>query len=139
MPGGRPLKKTTVPSAVRENTRASSAELRNPIFPGLWTYVGDPLGIGLTTIPDFENGWTYLGTSYVGFRHGIDGETEFVGTLDTSNAASGTVAFTLPGPYRPLKEFSFITDLDLGGGDFDGARVVVATNGEVTVYFPLTA
>ncbi len=137
MPGGRPLTKTTLPTAVRANTRASSAELRNPVFPGLWVFVGDPLGTGFTTIPDFQNGWASLGTSYVGFRHGLDGETEFTGTLDTTGATTGTVAFTLPVPYRPLQDFSFLTDLDLGSGSFSAARVLVESSGDVTVYFPL--
>lgn len=139
-PSGTPLSRTTLPRAVRENTSNARRQKRDRELPGIWVYVGDPLATGLTTTPDFQNGWTYLGTAYVGFRHGMDGETEFVGTLDASGASSGTVAFTLPPPYRPFggKTYSFVTDLDQGGGSFNVARVVVATTGTVTVYFPST-
>ena len=135
---GTPLSRTTVPKAVRENTANKTRQRRERQFPGIWVYVGDPLATGMTTTPDFLNGWTYLGTSYVGFRHGMDGETEYVGTLDASGASSGTVAFILPPPYRPFnKTYSFVTDLDQGGGLFNVARVAVALNGQRHRLLPL--
>lgn len=136
---GTPLSRTTLPKAVRANTAANERDVRNNEFPSKWIYVDDPLGTGLAISPPFQNGWTYLGTAYVAFRHGLDGETEYKGTLDASGATSGTVAFTLPPGYRPFnKTYSFVTDLDLGSGTFNVARVAVALNGEVTVYFPAT-
>ncbi len=87
--------------------------------------------------PPWQNGWTWVDPLYVAFRHGLDGLTEFTGVVDTTGATTGTVAFTLPVAYRGNTPFSFITDLDLGSGTFSAARVSVATNGEVTIYFPI--
>ena len=45
----------------------------------------------------------WFDTAYVGFRHGLDGWTEFIGKLDlTLGAVTGTAAFTLPVPWRSL-------------------------------------
>ena len=143
----QPLRPKTVARRVKENTRGVVNERRKPNLPGPWVYVGDYVGLDdpandppVTTFssPPWQNSWTWVDPAYVGFRHGLDGETEFIGTLDTAAATSGTVAFTLPVPWRPLADYSFITDLDLGSGSFSAARVVVATTGEVTVYFPIS-
>ena len=149
-----PPKRTSQPAQMRNQQYQMRQERRKPVLPGVWVYVGDFVGVGdpgndplVTTFssPPWLNGWTWLGTAYVGFRHGIDGETEFIGVVDSSGATSGTVAFKLPTAWRPVKEFSFITDLDLGGGSFSAARVLVApigagvTAGNVTIYFPIDA
>lgn len=140
MPGGRFLSHTTVPKAVRANSHASSAELRNPIFPGLYVYVGDPLGTGFASNPVWQNSFFYSGTNYVGFRHGIDGDLEFIGVYDlTLGAVTGTVAFTLPSPYWG-QTFDFTFPIFNGGTDWMmGVNSVNGTNGEVTVYWPVLA
>lgn len=137
---GRPLTRTTLPSAVRDNTRASGAELRNPVFPGKYTYVGDPLGTGFTGTPDWQNSFMYFGTDYVGFRHGMDGYTEFIGRLDlTQGAVTGTVAFTLPAPYRLLTfDFTFPIFVEVTTWQA-GVLSVDKTTGDVTVYWPIEA
>lgn len=138
-----PPRRDTVPSRQRNQAYQMRQERRKPVLPGPWVYVGDFDAVDPPVVtwqsPPWENGWTWVDTAYVGFRHGLDGETEFVGVVDATGATSGTVAFTLPLPWRPVKEYSFITDLDFGGGDFDAARVLVNLDGEVTIYFPLTA
>lgn len=138
-----PLRRSTVPNRVKENSYVLRKERRKPQLPGFWLYVSG--GTGATSafetwqsVP-FQNSWDFVSGSDVAFRHGLDGETEYKGVLDSTAATSGTVAFTLPLPWRPVIAYSFITDMDLGGGDFDGARVVVNLAGEVRVYFPLTA
>jgi hypothetical protein len=145
----QPIRPRTPAGRIKDNSERIVLERHKPVMPGPWVYVGDfdalDPPVATWQSPSWLNGWTWVDPFYVGFRHGVDGETEFTGVVDTSNAVSGTVAFQLPIPWRPLKEFSFITDMDLGGGDFDGARVVVeardagATAGNVTIYFPLTA
>ena len=140
MPGGRPLSHTTVPKAVRANTQASRAELRNPIFPGLYVYVGDPYATGNPNNPVWQNSFFYSGTSYVGFRHGIDGDLEFIGVYDlTLGAVTGTVAFTLPVPYRG-QTFDLTFPIYNGGTDWMmGVNSVDGTTGDVTVYWPVLA
>lgn len=140
MPGGRPLSPRTLPKKVRANTAASKAELRNPVFPGKYIYVGDPLATGFTGTPDWENDFFYFGTAYVGFRHGLDGGLEFVGRLDLSlGAVTGTVAFTVPAPYRN-QTFEFTFPVFVSGTDWaTGTFAVDGSNGECTVYWPTVA
>ena len=138
----QPIRPKSVQTRVKANSRLVGEERRKPLMPGPWIYVSG--GTGGTSpyetwqSPPWQNGWDWLDTAYVAFRHGVDGLTEFTGTVDAAGATSGTTAFTLPVAYRGNTPFSFITDLDLGGGDFNAARVVVAANGEVTIYFPIT-
>ena len=118
------------------------AEQRKPAMPGPWVYVGDfaagdPFTIPIS--PEWQNGWIQDGTSYVAFRHGLDGEVEFKGALDTTVGVSGTVAFRLPPDWRPEGSFSFLTDMDLGAGDFLIVRMHVAKLGQVTPYWPATS
>lgn len=143
-----PLRPKTPVTRIKENSAGVAAERRKPVLPGVYIYVGtfvaeddpgnDPPVTTWQSVP-WQNGWTWVDPFYVGFRHGIDGETEFIGVVDTTAATSGTVAFTLPLPWHPTngRSYSFITDLDLGGGQFNAARVFVDTNGEVTIYFPI--
>jgi hypothetical protein len=140
MPGGRPIRRETLPAAVRANTRASSAELRNPVFPGIYTYVGDPLGTGFTGTPDWQNNFTWFGDAYVGFRHGMDGYTEFIGQIDlTAGGVTGTVAFTLPAPYRAIT-FSYPFPIFVEGTTWwNGILSIDGSTGDVTVYWPIEA
>jgi hypothetical protein len=139
----QPLRPRTPAGRIKDNGERIVLERHKPVMPGPYVYVGDfdtlDPPVATWQSPPWQNGWTWLDTAYVGFRHGVDGETEYEGVLDATGATSGTVAFTLPVPWRPLKDYSFLTDLDMGAGDFDAARVVVATNGTVTIYYPLTA
>ncbi len=145
MAGGRPLSRTTLPKAVRANTEADVQQRRNHEFPGLWVYVGDPLGIGLTTIPDWQNNFFYVGTNYVGFRHGLDGQLDMVGMYDlTLGAVSGDVAFTLPVQYvieaPPVAHFP----IELAPGVWSMAVQTVdstpgPTYGDVQIFWPIVA
>lgn len=141
----QPLRPPTLATRVKANSAGVVDERRKPNMPGPYIYVGDFVADGdpgndppyaSWQSPPWQNGWTYLGTDYVAFRHGLDGLTEFKGTVDSTGATTGTVAFTMPTAFS-AEPFSFLTDLDLGTGSFNAARVVVAANGEVTIYFPI--
>lgn len=143
----QPIRPKSVQTRVKVNSRLVGEERRKPIMPGPWIYVGDfvaPDDPGNDPpytswqSPPWQNGWTWLDTAYVAFRHGVDGLTEFSGTVDAAGATSGTTAFTLPVAYRGNTPFSFITDLDLGAGSFSAARVLVQANGQVKIYFPIS-
>lgn len=136
---GTPLGRTTVPGVVRGNTAADRREERNNIFPGKYIYVGDPLGTGLPT-PVWQNSFFYFGTSYVGFRHEIDGYTGFIGVLDlTLGAVSGDVAFTLPAAYR-LLTFSYTFPVFVEAATWQvGVLTVDTLTGDVTVAWPVEA
>ncbi len=139
----QPLRPKTTTGRVKDNQRRIRNEQRKPNIPGPYIYVSGGTG-GTSALETWQsvpwkNGWDFVTGFDVAFRHGLDGLCEFTGVVDSSGATSGTVAFTLPVPWRPFVEFSFITDLDLGAGDFDAARVVVQTDGDVVIYFPLTA
>jgi len=134
-----PLRRQNVHARLKNTEFQLRQERRKPNLPGPYIYVGDfdaldPPGATWQS-PPWQNNWTYDGTNYVAFRHGLDGDVEFIGALDPTAATSGTVAFTLPIPWRPSTPFSFLTDMDLGA-TFDLARIAVAINGQVKVYFP---
>jgi len=81
----------------------------------------------------------WRGTAYVGFRHGLDGYPEFIGSLDlTLGAVTGTVAFTLPRPFRSIS-FDYTFPIFGGGTDwFSGVVSVNPTgNGDVKIYWPV--
>lgn len=138
MAGGRPLSHTTVPKAVRANTQASRAELRNPIYPGDWVFVGDPLGTGNPNTPVWQNSFTWVDPDYVGFRHGLDGQLDMIGVYDfTAGAVSGTVAFTLPPQYLAEAPLHTVFPMDTGSGTWSRAvQVCDQTTGDVTLYWP---
>lgn len=145
MAGGRPLKRTTLSGVVRENSRASGAELRNPVFAGKWVFVGDPLGTGLTTTPDWQNNFFYVGTNYVGFRHGLDGQLDMIGQYDlTLGAVSGDVAFTLPAQYvieaPPVSMFPVELDTDVWTIAIQTvSQTPGPTYGDVRIFWPIVA
>lgn len=141
MAGGRPLTRTTLPGAVRENMRSAGAEMRNPVFAGKWIFVGDPLGTGLTTTPDWQNNFFYSGTNYVGFRHGLDGQLDMIGMYDlTLGAVSGDVAFTLPVQYRMEAPAVAMFPVELDTDVWSVAvQTIDTTTGEVRIFWPIVA
>ena len=141
MPGGRPLSATTVAKQVRSNTRAVKAEQRNPVFPGKWIYVGDPLNTGFTTTPDWQNDFFYVDPYYIGFRHGLDGQLDMIGMYDlTLGAVSGDVAFTLPAQYRQEAPPVSMFPIELAVGVWSIAiQAIDNSSGDVTIYWPIVA
>ena len=115
----------TAPAATERGARN---EERKPISAGVWVYVGTFVSTGralLTTLlsasyhsPGWENDFLYVDGAPVGFRHGVDGGLEFTGRLDlTLGAVTGTVAFTLPSPWRN-QGIAFAFPIYQGGTDW---------------------
>jgi len=102
--------------------------------------VGDPLATGFPNIPEWQNDFTWFEDNYVGFRHGLDGFTEFIGILDlTQGAVTGTVAFTLPAAYK-LLTFHFTFPIFVEDTEWQvGVLKVDKANGDVTVFWPIEA
>src|SRR5262252_7708069 len=69
----------------------------DPLPAGPWHYVG------ATREPPFQNGWDNIGDPYqvMRFRELLDEGIEIQGSV--TGGASGTVIFTLPVRYRPVK------------------------------------
>lgn len=134
----------------RTNTRLKGTdyqmrqERRKPQLPGPYVYVGDfDAGDPLTTwqSPPWQNNFTQFDTNYVGFRHGLDGWTEFIGKIDlTQGAVTGTVAFTLPVPWRAIS-FDYTFPIYVGGTDWQAGIMAVNQlgDGDVYVYWPIQA
>jgi hypothetical protein len=77
------------------------------------------------------NGWT--GNAY--YRKTLEGDIELDGKV--TGGATGTVAFTLPADHRPVRDFSFLTDM-VQGTSFNAAQVVVTqATGNVVINFPM--
>lgn len=123
-------------------------ERKKPSLAGFWVCIGDFIGgtandpaCTSPSSPAYENGWTYAGAPYdfPAFRHGLDGRLEIKGTFDSSGAADGTVAFTLPSEWRPTDQDGNPTDESLVLLVWDGASLIPfradidATTGEVTL------
>lgn len=120
-------------------------ERHKPEKPGPYIYVsggtGDVCPLETTQSVPWKNNFMWYGTSYVGFRHGMDGHTELIGQIDlTLGAVTGTVAFTLPRPFRAIS-FDYTFPVFGGGTDwFAGVMSVNPTgNGDVYVYWPVQA
>lgn len=139
----QPLRPKGAYSRIKENRTNVRHEQRKPVLPGPYIYVsggtGDVAPGETWQSPEWKNSFTQYGTSYVGFRHGIDGFTEIIGQLDlTAGAVTGTVAFTLPIPWRAIS-FDYTFPVFGGGTDwFAGVMSVNPTgNGDVYVYWPV--
>lgn len=142
----QPLQRKTVWTRQADVKRRVRHEERKPNLPGPYIYVGDWVGPDdpgndppVTTwqsVP-WKNSFTWVGSSYVGFRHGLDGDVEFIGVYDlTQGAVTGTVAFTLPVPWRG-QTFDFHFPIYVGGTDWQtGVNSVDGITGDVTVYWP---
>lgn len=140
----RPLYPKTIPARLRGTHAGVYDERRKPNLPGPYIYVSGGTGDvapGETwqSVP-WKNSFTQFGTSYVGFRHGLDGYTEFIGIIDlTAGAVTGTVAFTLPVEYRALT-FNYTFPVFVEGTEWwAGILAIDKTTGDVTVYWPIKA
>lgn len=101
----RPLNRRTVPRQVRDNRVGVKTEKRKPNVPGRWIYVGDFVGPddpandpaeASYNSPPWLNSFYYVDGSPVGFRHGLDGQTDMIGVYDlTLGAVSGDTAFLM--------------------------------------------
>jgi hypothetical protein len=144
----QPLYRRNSPVRIKENTRRVRHEERKPILPGPYIYVGDfatlDPPVATWQSPSWQNSFTWSGTNYFGFRHGLDGSTEFVGALDlTAGAVTGTVAFTLPVPFRNVFD-PRLFPIDLGAGEWTlGILRMVTTAGpsfgDVIIEWPISA
>lgn len=84
--------------------------------------------------PYLVNGWTHGSTDF-GYRWHADGSLEFKGYL--TPGTTNTVAITLPEPWWPAGDASFLTDVETSPGTFTIGRVKIDhTTGDVTIIFP---
>lgn len=144
----QPIHPKTVATRVKQNTRAVRSEQRKPNLPGPYIYVGDfdtlDPPVATWQSPPWQNSFTWSGTAYFGFRHGLDGSTEFVGALDlTAGAVTGDVAFTLPIPFRNVFDPRFFP-IDLGAGAWTLGILRMVTTvgpsfGDVIIEWPIQA
>lgn len=140
----QPLYRRGTPSRIKTNTRGVRREERKPVMPGPYIYVsggtGDVAPGETWQSPPWLNSFTQFGTSYVGFRHGVDGYVEFIGQLDlTAGAVTGDVAFQLPIPWRAIS-FDYTFPIFVGGTDWQaGVMSIDGTTGNVRVYWPVQA
>jgi hypothetical protein len=146
----QPLRPKSLATRVKTNTRNIRQEQRKPNLPGPYIYVcnGDPEDldppVATWQSPPWLNSFTWSGTSYFGFRHGLDGSTEFVGALDlTAGAVTGDVAFKLPVPFRNVFD-PRIFPIDLGAGAWTlgilrMVTVIGVSFGDVIIEWPIQA
>jgi len=145
-----PLRRKTVHSRLKDTEYQMRQERRKPILPGPYVYVGDfdalDPPVATWQSPPWQNNFTWFGTDYVGFRHGLDGYVEFIGVLDlTLGAVTGDVAFKLPQPWRAIS-FAYTFPIFAGGTDWQNGILHIngdpsnpTTYGDVTVYWPVQA
>ncbi len=88
-----------------------------------WRYVGED------NQPDFENGWDNRSSSsvFASFRR-VGNTVKMRGLVDQSPIVVGSVIFTLPEGYRPLKNHLFTVP----SASASQARLLVSSNGEIT-------
>ena len=143
-----PLRRQTIPAKVRGHGQTIRQERRKPVLPGPYIYVGDfdtlDPPVATWQSPPWQNNFTSAGTNYFGFRHGLEGATEFTGQLDlTAGAVTHTVAFTLPLPFRVFPDPRvFPIDLDGAGAWTLGVLWMVQSGagyGDVVVDWPIQA
>jgi hypothetical protein len=144
----QPLRPKQVYGRIKENRAGVRREQRKPVLPGPYVYVsggtGDVAPLETWQSVPWLNNFTQYGTSYCGFRHGLDGFTEFIGQIDlTAGAVTGTVAFRLPVPWRAIS-FDYVFPIFSGGVTWEsgimsinGDSTDTANWGKVTVYWPV--
>lgn len=85
----------STPASVAHNARGVRQQVTRAEIPAPWVYVltGDPeLDDGNS--PEWLNDFTFIDP--VAFRHGLDGQTDMIGSYDlTAGAVSGTIAFMM--------------------------------------------
>lgn len=139
-----PPKRKNLAARLKHTDYEMRQERRKPVLPGPYVYVGDfetnDPPVVTWQSPVWQNNFTWYGDAYVGFRHGLDGWTEFIGKIDlTQGAVTGTVAFTLPVPWRSLTfDFNFPIFVE-GTTWWTGVLSIDKSNGEVTAYWPIEA
>ena len=123
------------------NRRGVTSLDHRPNIPGpyVWVETGDP-EFDTDQSPAWQNDFYFVTGSPVGFRHGLDGYVEFVGRLDlTLGAVTGTVAFTLPTPWRAIS-FDFTFPIFVESTEWQaGVLSIDSASGDVTVYWPIQA
>jgi hypothetical protein len=149
----QPLRPKSVASRVKKNTRAVHNEERKPIIPGPWVYVGDfvapddpgndPPGTWFNS-PPFLNDFYYV--SPIAFRHGVDGQTDMIGSYDlTQGAVSGDTAFLMPLQWAmempPAHMFPVELDTDVWSIAVQTVDVVNLVSGKapVKIFWPIVA
>ena len=83
------------PAQIAANARGVRTQVVRAETPGPWIYVltGDP-ELDNGDSPEWENDFYYLFP--IAFRHGLDGQTDMIGTYDlTLGAVSGNIAFMM--------------------------------------------
>ena len=91
-----------------------------------WTLIS---GAPVTFAPTLLSGWVNYGDSFAaaGYYKGPDNRVHLQGLIKSGTVADGTVIFTLPQGFRPLKKEMFIVFISGGGY----GRVDVYDNGSV--------
>lgn len=139
-----PLRHKNAHTRIKNTGYEMRQERRKPVLPGPYIYVGDfdagdPLTTWQSPVWTPGNSFIQFGTAYVGFRHGLDGYVEFIGRLDlTAGAVTGTVAFTLPLPWRAIS-FDYTFPVFAGGTTWNSGVMSVNPlgDGDVYVYWPV--
>ena len=105
----------SVPAAVANNRRTGRRLQDRAAVPGPWVYVltGDP-ELDNGNSPEWLNDFTFIDP--VAFRHGLDGQTDMIGSYDlvTGGPVSGTIAFMMPNRWAQnvpqLSDFPVLLD-----------------------------
>lgn len=138
-----PLNRKNVYTRIGDNKQGIRKERNKHHMPSPYIYVGD-FDTSIPPVvtwqsPVWQNSFTWFGTAYVGFRHGLDGDTEFVGRFDlTQGAVTGTVAFQLPLAYR-ARAYDFAFPIWTGGTDWITGVLSIEADGHCRVYWPVKA
>lgn len=92
--------------------------------------------VGASGEPAFQNSWANVGGSNdetLGYRLEGNRKLHLKGYIDSGTTTDGTVIFTLPSDYRPIKEIRTPTSYTQGGAEHF-CEVEILTNGDVTIY-----
>jgi len=146
----RPLNRRTVPRQVRDNRGGVKSEKRKPNVPGRWIYVGDFVGPddpandpedATYNSPPWLNDFYYVDGAPVGFRHGLDGQTDMTGVYDlTLGAVSGTVAFVMPLQWAMNLPLAAMMPIELQDDVWSIAiQTVDFTTGNIRIFWPIVA
>lgn len=94
---------------------------------------------GVWIKPTLLNGFAAPSAPKIPVHYRFDAKIDrlrFKGHVNGVGAVSGTVAFIIVPPFRKSYEVSALTDMEVGASTFQVARIVIATNGEVKIYWP---
>ena len=143
-----PIQEPTEPRQVAQ-IRFVGKDTRQKPLASKWIQVLDTGDCGTGEFewqPCFQNGYAQVTDplELFNFRIHYDGSLEFKGHIDVSGAASGDVAFTLPGLFGeepdytlPKSRYFPIALTDDGGTSFIiGLVFIDSTNADVTLIWP---